>query len=1072
MAFAREGHAEPSVDCGHTFISGGAPMTEAASRSREQADSCISCHIRSEWMQADAVEFRSILNRTFVSSENGRQCVATDAVFSAFAYRLDAHEPAKSRATAIYHVEGKVTWLDHRSRSFFVADVPRLPKKRASSTMLLLSPPERMEGKARDEFLAGRAGSPVRNATVLRTIVRDYFTRCDWTHYLICDPSLRVSRDVLKVFLTVLAGDPELQEQAGFPWDRLFTAVAEAGLPIAGGILPVDPAATTRRGSSFRIENIRLGPLSGGEFSIPDNYGPADSGDLQDTGPQIRMNSNPYQPGGLHVGPGYPTRNGDPSVPITVGNKGPSTAPGALPTIIGLLVPQSVLDSMKSTVNQLVLPLSQFSIGNGFLTLDWLAQMRSDWVARNGMGGTMLYCALHDEPDLNPGDPVPAECAMFSGKGLLDFQALQSAKDMVTQGTLPAEIVADLPAAVAAELATAGTNWSALSSNAKMRIACSVLWLTVGRIRIPINQPPNKPADPFTIDTPVASISIDQVQGTIQMPPVTRTSGPPVIQFRPLIATLACRNDATIRADVSLASIELQAGITVTPSAGFWVGVAVASVAALIFPPLGALSTIAAIAGVQVLAAGRNTLRVTCTNPTVSLNLGLRQNAQGLFGPTVTSMVSAEYAISLGPFSLAFFAGVFDSLVSAMQDSINGIISPILGQMITDQVDKALRGILGQGFPHAVTNLGIPVIGGSSGGAQNSHVYYEVALGLGPGFVPPLKPTPPINTEQAIVQDLSALLAGPSAVREREGSVCFSLNLSENAINDILAARCQSAFIPFDGAATQPADLQTLASFAQAPVLPSYFGWVVLDVLGPPVVTLSPASAAGYATIDVPMSLTALTVNPISAGTGPIPGATWTFHVSSPVKIVLGASLNESGGPLTPIVDLFQFPNHIFDVLIDMNNCGILVKSLSVTTGSPGGGTQSIPVTPVVSQNQEPLLRAALSIISGAFGLQREPHRDGIGAPPGDPGTPDLALDQTYTTDGSDPDAGGSAPPVKFPVALGLHPSLLHMHFQLAGAVTAIVDGTINVGAPTSTCSLGRAFQHSQQQVSHFLQQP
>jgi len=48
------------------------------------------------------------------------------------------------------------------------------------------------------------------------------------------------------------------------------------------------------------------------------------------------------------------------------------------------------------------------------------------------------------------------------------------------------------------------------------------------------------------------------------------------------------------------------------------------------------------------------------------------------------------------------------------------------------------------------------------------------------------------------------------------------------------------------------------------------------------------------------------------------------------------------------------------------------------------------------------LLRAALRLICAPYGLQREPRRAVTGAPPDGP------LEQTYTLNGSDPDAGGS----------------------------------------------------------------
>ena len=95
-------------------------------------------------------------------------------------------------------------------------------------------------------------------------------------------------------------------------------------------------------------------------------------------------------------------------------------------------------------------------------------------------------------------------------------------------------------------------------------------------------------------------------------------------------------------------------------------------------------------------------------------------------------------------------------------------------------------------------------------------------------------------------------------------------------------------------------------------------------------------------------------------------------------------------------------------------------------------------------------------------GFHREPRRDGIGAPAGNIGRTDLPLEQTYTPDGTDPDAAGGSPTVELPVELGLSPGLLHMHGQLGGVLSALVDGTRSVGAADSDCALGRQFLRTQ----------
>ena len=54
--------------------------------------------------------------------------------------------------------------------------------------------------------------------------------------------------------------------------DKVFAVVSAAGLPVAGGVIPLNPSATSRRGSAFKLENVRLGDLSADKFAAPSGY--------------------------------------------------------------------------------------------------------------------------------------------------------------------------------------------------------------------------------------------------------------------------------------------------------------------------------------------------------------------------------------------------------------------------------------------------------------------------------------------------------------------------------------------------------------------------------------------------------------------------------------------------------------------------------------------------------------------------------------------------------------------------------------------------------------------------------
>ena len=963
-----------------------------------------------------------------------------------------------SDVTTIYHRDGRTLLLDHAGRRFAKADEKSLPKKRVNRSMYCVSAPELLEGSVLKEFLAALGHELLHGCRIVRTVLRDAPTRCDWQHYFMCDPSLGLTPAVLETVLTLLAGNRECQTEAGFPWDRLLEAVSVAGLPVVGGMVPLNTAATSRRGSAFKLENVRLGDLSVDKFAAPSDYKQITPGSSDEpAGPQVRMASDPNTgPGGTKIRGGNPATEGDGQTGRTQRLTQPLQQDFAN-IIIGLFIPQSALDSIRNTANQGALPFSKFAISNGVLTIDWLAQMRADWISKKGAGGTMLYCALHDDTLPAPGAPAPALCSTFTGKGRLDALASLAAEKLVNAGTLTASILTALPSAAVTELTAVGRNWNGLSNATQLQIACQVLWQNMAVTQIPVGAPLIEDLEIDKVN--LATISGHLVSGQIVMPAVMRSMSPgtsTVIESCPIISTLVCRDDATIEADVTLGEIDLFAQFQLIPTATFWEIVGLAHLASVLFPPLAALTTHIATVGIELLAQGSNGLTISITNPKVVCTVGLRQAPDGIFRPVVDASVTAggfSFAVGLPPITLA---GIFEALQFAFQGWAYRAIFPMISQMVTPQIYLFLQGIFGSGFPDTVSNLGIPILGGMSAGGVNNHVYFESWLGSVPGSNPIFAEQITMNGYQEMLADVAALKAGATPLRGMKGMHCFSLNLSQNALNVINAARMQSSFVPLAGATTQAQDLSMLAALAKPPVQQSFFQWVSLYALAPPHITLSPNPDPLYATADLQFSLSALSIDPISAGLGPIPGVTWTFRVSSPVKVVLGAATPENGGPLTSIVDFKLFPDHIFDILFDLDSCGILLQTMSVYSGG-GGMPQSVPITPTLASQQEAVIRAALKIICGEYGLAREPIRDSA-SPTGTPN--DDPLEQTYTIDGSDPDLTG-LPTLEIPVALGLHPQLLHMHVQLFGALGLLLDGTVSLGANSSDCALGRSLQSS-----------
>lgn len=1002
------------------------------------SDGAFSCSIRADWLGAEAVPFGSQLNHTFTVAEGERELIEVQALFAPSAYRIDAAAEGRERReiSAIARETGELLWLDHHLRLFARVDPERLPPKRLKASMRVLAAPAMASGRERDELLASTELPGLEEAQVVRCTVLDGPTRSTWTHFLVCDPARRASPSVLAQLLNVLLGERESQELAGFPWDRVQELVSKAGLPVAGGMRLGKRRFDPDRGSTFRLDGIADEPAPDERLDVPAGYGSAFDFDF----------------GGLDHAEHWQVRYDDPrdphpTVPVPTT---PTPPPAGQAAVIGFWIPQSGLNAIRQTFNQAVRPLNGFSVANGKVTFDWLTQLREHWLELRGGGGTLVYCALHDEPLPAAGDPTPPRCATFTGRGRLDDAALQAAEAMVTAGTLPASLVSGLPSGVATELATPGITWATLSAGARSRIACEVLWQLMGTFEFPLNPDAARPTDPLVIDSPVATVTIDQVSGRLDLPPVERTSTAPVIESRPVIRNLYCRNDAYVVAELQLGTVRLDGRCAVTPKGEFWAGVAIAQLAAVFFPPLAALSAHAAFVGIELLTDGSNSVSLNLVDGKVFCYMTCRQDPRGMFGPDLTFSVSGELGVFFAPVSVTSLVGLFEILQEALRGWYSGLAMAALGQALADEVQLRLKALFGSGFPNAVAKLGIPISGGTAKGAAMDHVYFEVELGT-TASSPPRHPIP-VNPYQAMRTDVSAFATTSNSLRERHGVHGLSLNLSENAMNEILAARLATGFAPpLVGPLNSPQDLAALAAIAQAPAQPSHFVFAYFEAASPPAVTLL-SGGSGYARADVDMRFTALSDNPI--GGGALSGVTWRFRVSTPAQIAIGSARPPTGQPATPIIDFRQFPEHIAELLLDLNGGSVTLLGIEVQT--PAGPLQSVPITPAVAAQHQPFLRAALRLACALHGFQREPRRDGIGGPSG--GRIDLPLEQTYTPDGSDPDGSGGAPGVEFPVALGLSPGLLHMHAQVGGTLTALLDGTLPLGAATSTCAFGRQF--------------
>lgn len=359
-------------------------------------NSAFSCRIRAEWLAAEAVPFGSRLNHAFTFSHEKREGIEIQALFGPTAYRLDAAVNGREtrEISVIAHATGELLWLDHHLRVFVRIDPESLPSKRMKASMRVLEAPAPASDHEGERLLARTEPLALDAPQVVRTTIEDGSTHCAWTHYLVCDPAQRASPAVLEGLLAVLVGDRELQALAGFPWRQVHKLVSKAGLPIAGGVCLAEPGSDPQSGSTFRLDGIEDNPAPKGRLDVPANYKSAFDFGFNGLDRDKRERITYHDP-----------RDPPPVVPVHTPTPPP---PAGQAAVIGLWIPQSALNTIRQTFNQLVRPLSGFRVASGKVKFDWLAQLRSHWLDKQGGGGTLVYCALRDEPLPAPGAPTPA----------------------------------------------------------------------------------------------------------------------------------------------------------------------------------------------------------------------------------------------------------------------------------------------------------------------------------------------------------------------------------------------------------------------------------------------------------------------------------------------------------------------------------------------------------------------------------------------------------------------------------------------------------------------------------------
>ncbi|WP_338693282.1 hypothetical protein V2W30_02585 [Streptomyces sp. Q6] len=937
----------------------------------------------------------------------------------------------------------RIHCLGHGRGERLVLDRSWVPRGRCEAPVVVVDGPYVEDCPLED----GRAGKAV------SVVLREPGAPERYRQQVFVDPE-RPAHGLTGRVLELVLGDAGVHRPGGYPIGEVAALVAETGVPVG---CAVDALGATPEYVPHRLGGFRIDRWDSGEDDDltrqPERRAGAPRADVRDApvvAPASRRDPDtaPVTSRMLPRDEELPGHD-----PEEVRKPPPPRQTTDAP--LGLLIEQRLLSDLTSVVNRALRPLAgaSFTFSPRSATVPWLATARQGVLARETdkvnhtfpPGLDILgFCLLHD---LVPPSPLGGYAGpsvdvpgwgTIRGRGLLDREAMKAAKAAVTTGTVPAAVLARLPADVTAALTAAGTDWTLLTPEQKLQLAHATLLETSGTLVLPTL--------PSTLPFNVSDIIVGELSS------YTATWGLPRAPDGscPLITSMTCTGRG-IYARLSLGSLALSGNVTRSLGTRYWLVLAASALVPLLMPGLAwVLGVLSSAAAFVVLDAARARLRISGLTADIALRLSPDTGAR--IQPTITVSCSGRVSADLTSAVPSALHRIVDLVLEALA-RIGGPVLQILGSTLGRTLTTALRDrVGGSADPATLFGLDVPRTGASVTGGGSSFLYVESQLAAPSGY--------PVALTTVREAGPSPVLSDASRLVAADGRHYASVLSSENTLNVLLAAAHRRGEF---GARLTTGQQGTLRMLTRPPFTPVFSGGVTVAALAPPRLTLQRALPTAPTPHGVLRTEFALTVQDSKE--------TWSrllFTATAPARVVAGSA----PGSTTPKIDLLSMAVAPLDVLVDQAGTTVQVTRVQAVDLVRQTITEEVEdvrgkkktktwvetyereidqaLTASEAQALAPLaVTAARYGFGGVRGLGRLPYRDGVRADGAfvDPKDPAAGIDPvtrlTYTLTGTDPDDLPNPRPGYALADLGFRDGLAFHHLSLAGLAATAVDPTL-----------------------------
>jgi hypothetical protein len=779
-----------------------------------------------------------------------------------------------------------------------------------------------------------------------------------------------------------------------------------------------------------------------------------------------------------------PDREQDPEPHDRPGNRPPRTITTNAASV-ALRIEQRLLDDVRRTVNAIAAHAAPITTTGTDLIIPWLedtvvsSRKLDPWKPdpidptkkdrTKTKPGTGLPALLHEDPGLGQGNDPMDNLKSYKnpdGHGVVDRMAAARAREYLATNTIPASILAGLSAADKLEIqdVTSGSappnkriEW--LTTGARIRLITAVLFEDVGTLRFSLR---GLSEEINFYDLYLVQLS--KIRISLAFPAATTTSNvPPTPLEAPVLTALQCRSGGRLEGTIAIDYLRVDAELNRTPTLLYWTLLFAGGPAIAVFMP--ALAWVIPILwSISVfLAFDFSTLQLEAKPLGAAISVDFVPVPGGL-RPRVSVRMTGSLRIRM----LSHVPTGIHQLVDFALAGLLSHFTEALSAFLEDQLRSALQQILDRtitayAVPSSLLRPQVPVASATAG-VDDKYVYIESTFG--PSTEPSIRITPtPVSAALRFDLERDIERAFGATGDDGRGRHYLSLGASVNAVNQVAAVLWRWGV--FNAGVMTGGLTNMLRPFLTAP-----FSGPVLRVdayhRAPPVFSFPASGPTGprhY--FDVVFPSFVVIVNRYSLDY-------WAFRYRITASGVLGMGAVPFGGRFLALPT--NIGPTVFEALIDLAsvNATLLeasqITETTITVTEPGEDPYHPDVvhtyTEIVEETTDRTAgappgwrdygRGIFVLANGGRDAGLVPRLDGFkadGHPALDKNNNPLwpldgASQQSYTTDGSDPDDGTPtisgvtiAGYAQLPVDWGFNQGLSFAHVEVSGAFEQLLSG-------------------------------